>query len=79
MKKIMMKQIEMKSKGAQLTQKMKKALSNNAGLEAFHILLGILIALVLGGLVLKVLYEFFGVQLLPQIQNKVMEMFSFKG
>lgn len=75
----MMKQIEMKSKGAQLTQKMKKALSNNAGLEAFHILLGILIALVLGGLVLKVLYEFFGVQLLPQIQNKVMEMFSFKG
>lgn len=79
MKKIMMKQIEMKSKGAQLTQKMKKALSNNAGLEAFHILLGILIALVLGALVLKVLYEFFGVQLLPQIQNKVMEMFSFKG
>lgn len=79
MKKIMMKQIEMKSKGEQLIKKMRKALSNNAGLEAFHILLGILIALVLGALVLKVLYEFFGVQLLPQIQNKVMEMFSFKG
>lgn len=79
MKKIMMKQIEMKTKGEQVIKKMEKALSNNEGMEVFSILLIILITLVLGGLILTFLYNFFGVDLLPTIKTKVMDIFSFKG
>lgn len=45
----------------------------------FDSVIKIIIALVIGGLLLAVLYAMFKDTVLPKVQEKVMEMFDFNG
>jgi len=68
-----------KKKVWNLMQKSRLIMADRSGQGAFDQLLQILISIILGAMLLTGLYAIFGDVVLPEIQRKVMELFSYAG
>ena len=62
-----------------LVQVVKKALKSKSGEGFVDTAVGIMISVVIGALLLAGLYTLFGQQILPDLTQRIQEMFNYKG
>jgi hypothetical protein len=60
-------------------EKAREALSDTSGQGALDTAITVLISIVLGALILGGLYLILNATVLPQIQQRIQEMFNYKG
>ncbi len=66
-------------KAIELRGKVKALLLDEKGEASLEVALKILVSIVLGALILAGLYALIGDVVLPQIQQRVIDMFNFQG
>lgn len=62
-----------------VVEKAREVLSNTSGQGALDTAITVLISIVLGALILGGLYLILNATVLPQIQQRIQEMFNYKG
>jgi uncharacterized Tic20 family protein len=63
----------------ELKVKVSEILLDKKGEGAINVAITILVSIILGALILAGLYALIGDVILPELQNKIMEMFNFEG
>ncbi len=70
---------KMMKKALELKVKVSEILLDKKGEGAINVAITILVSIILGALILAGLYALIGDVILPELQNKIMEMFNFEG
>ncbi|MDL2233521.1 DUF6133 family protein [Ruminococcaceae bacterium OttesenSCG-928-L11] len=77
--KMMMAQITVQQKAAQLMHRAKQAICNRRGEGFVDTAVKVLMAVVIGALVLAGLYLLFKDTILPELTRRIQEMFNYQG
>ena len=70
---------KMMKKALELKVKVSELLLDKKGEGAINVAISILVSIILGALILSGIYALIGETILPELQNKIMEMFNFEG